>query len=114
MCPISARARPQVSIGAPEVQTRVQELSKQVVQDLLADAKTMHIATAFVQQLLATREVRDSVAALTVWVLQVLTAAGIGMCSQQQTSNTFAKSVGKIILFSHQARRRIIRVEYQQ
>jgi hypothetical protein len=60
-----------VSIGAPEVQTRVQELSKQVVQDLLADATTMRIATAFVQQLLATREVRDSAAALTVWVLQV-------------------------------------------
>jgi hypothetical protein len=94
---ICARAPQQVSIGAPEVQTRVQELSKQVVQDLLADAKTMHIATAFVQQLLATREVRDSAAALTVWVLQVLTGRPVLRCavnSKQAThlQNPLAKS----------------------
>lgn len=106
--PISAyfqpAARAQVSIGAPEVQTRVQELSKQVVQDLLADAKTMHIATAFVQQLLATREVRDSAAALTVWVLQVCRPVTLLMCRATASSlrNTVSQSVVKIIRIWHQ------------
>jgi hypothetical protein len=59
----------QVSIGDPSVQSKVQELSKQVVQDLLVDPRTLSIATTFVQQVLATREVRESAANLTMWVL---------------------------------------------
>ena len=103
-----------MSIGAPEVQTRVQELSKQVVQDLLADAKTMHIATAFVQQLLATREVRDSAAALTVWVLQVCRPVTLLMCRATASSRRKYRNLSQQVISFCTKNQCNIRVEYQQ